>query len=174
LAPTIRPEQPDDLAAIREVNLQAFARDGQAGTGEADLVNALRSNGKSRLSLVAELDGLVIGHVMFSDVTVASPSATHTILGLAPLAVLPEYQKQGVGSALMHASIDECRRMGAKAIFLLGHPSYYPRFGFAPARLRDMLYQNGRDSAMVLELVPGGLEGVTGTVSFESEFDAFE
>ncbi len=138
------------------------------------MVDALRSNGKSRLALVAEIDGRIVGHIMFSDVTVEGDAGAHTILGLAPLAVLPEYQKQGVGSALMHASIDECRRMGAKAIFLLGHPSYYPRFGFAPAKHRGLLYQDGRDSAMVLELVEGGLDGITGNVRFEPEFDAFE
>lgn len=172
--PTIRPEQPSDVAAIREVNEQAFARDGHLGTDEADLVDALRRNGKARLSLVAELDGRIAGHIMFSDVTVASPAGGHKILGLAPLAVLPEYQKQGVGSALIQASVEECRHMGVKAIFLLGHVSYYPRFGFAPARLRGLVYQDARDSAMVLELVPGGLDGVTGAVSFEPEFDAFE
>ena len=172
---TIRNETDDDLAAIREVNEQAFARAGHLGTDEADLVDALRRNGNAVVSLVAELDGAVVGHVMFSPMIVDLPTGgQHQTIALAPLAVHPRVQKQGIGGALVNAGLDEIRELGHGAVFLLGHPSYYPRFGFAPARHRGIIYQDGRDSFQVIELRPGALDGVTGTARFSPEFEPFE
>jgi len=172
---TIRPEEPRDIAVIRHVNEQAFARDGHLGTEEADLIDALRGNDHVVVSLVAEVNGQVVGHILFSPMTVESANGgIHQLIALGPLAVLPEYQKQGVGSALMNTGLDEIRELGHGAVFLVGHASYYPRFGFRPARERGIIYQDGRDSVQVIELRPGELDGVTGTARFSPEFEAFE
>ena len=124
----IREEQPGDLAAIRRVILEAFD-----GPAEADLVEKLRANGKFRLSLVAELDGQVVGHILFTVVAIEDAAPCPRTLGLAPLAVLSEFQRKGIGSALMHSSLERCREMGHDAIVVVGHPEYYPKFGFLPA-----------------------------------------
>ena len=163
------------MAVIRHVNEQAFARDGHRGTNEADLVDALRRNGNVVVSLVAEVDGAVVGHILFSPMTVESPGGGfYQTIALGPLAVLPEFQKQGVGSALMNAGLHEIRELGHGAVFLLGHVSYYPLFGFAPARHRGIIYQDGRDSFQVIELRPGELDGVKGSAHFSPEFEPFE
>ena len=124
----IREEQSGDLAAIRRVILEAFD-----GPAEADLVEKLRANGKFRLSLVAELDGQVVGHILFTVVSIEDADPCPRTLGLAPLAVLSEFQRKGIGSALMHSSLERCREMGHDAIVVVGHPEYYPKFGFLPA-----------------------------------------
>ena len=117
----IRPETPADHAAIRAVVFAAFAR-----PDEADLVDQLRHDGDATISLVAEAEGEIIGHVLLSPMT-----APFAALGLAPLSVLPAHQQHGVGSALMHAAIAQARTASAAAIFLLGDPAYYRRFGFS-------------------------------------------
>src|SRR5437868_14440298 len=124
----IRPEQPDDLAAIRQVNERAFD-----GPTEADLVDLLRRRGKVTLSLVADHQGQVVGHILFSPVVIEATGQSVAAVGLAPMAVLPEWQNQGVGSLLVKAGLDECRRLGHQAVVVLGHADYYPRFGFVPA-----------------------------------------
>jgi putative acetyltransferase len=172
---TIRHEEPADIDAIRQVNKQAFADAEGLGTSEADLVDALRRNGNVVVSLVAEQDGAVVGHVLFSPMLIESPGGgSHQAIALGPLAVRPDVQKQGIGSALMNAGLDEIRELGHDAVFLLGHTSYYPRFGFAPARHRGIIYQDGRDSFQVIELRPGALDGVTGTARFSPEFAPYE
>ena len=94
-------------------------------------------------------------------------------MGLAPLAVLPEYQKQGVGSALVRAGLEVCRGIGAQLVFVLGHPDYYPRFGFQPVAPLGLHYQDERLDAyfFVVELSPGALEGVSGVVAYHPLFD---
>jgi putative acetyltransferase len=174
-AVVIRPESEADFAAIREVNEQAFARDGRLGTDEADLVEALRRNGNSIVSLVAVLEGEVVGHVMFSPMTIRpATGGEYLTIALAPLAVHPRVQNQGIGGALLNAGLEEIRELGHDAVFLLGHPTYYPRFGFAPARHRGIIYQDGRDSFQVIELRPGALDGISGTAHFSPEFAPYE
>ena len=169
----VRPERPADEAAVRAVNVAAFGRPGTE-TDEADLVDAIRRNGNVIVSLVAEREGEVVGHALFSPLTItAEDGSTWTHPALGPLAVLPEHQRRGVGSALMRAGIEACRDRGYGAVFLLGHVSYYPRFGFQPARPLGIVYDDGRDSFMVLELQPGALAGVSGRARFSPEFDAF-
>src|SRR5512139_987372 len=101
----VRREEPQDIAAIRFVNEQAFG-----GSGEADAIDQLRARGAATLSLVAVIDEQVVGHLLFTPVTIESPDRSWPGLGLAPLSVLPEYQRQGIGSALMDAGLGECRR----------------------------------------------------------------
>src|SRR5262249_2325845 len=124
----VRPEAPGDVGAVRLVCEQAFG-----GPGEANLVDALRRNGKVTLSLVAEVRGAVVGHVLFSPAGIAPAGGPGEVVGLAPLAVLPVYQRRGVGSALVRAGLAGLLAAGHGAVVVLGHPGYYPRFGFQPA-----------------------------------------
>ncbi|MFN7927760.1 MAG: N-acetyltransferase [Blastocatellia bacterium] len=160
----IGPEQPEDLAAIHAVVAQAF---GQAA--EAELVDKLRDNSKAIVSLVAVENAQIIGHILFSEVTI---DAT-TIIGLAPLAVLPSYQKQGVGTLLTNAGIAACRDAGYTAMVVLGHPHYYPRFGFVPASQFGIRseYDVPDEVFMALELQPGALANCAGVAKYQVEFN---
>jgi len=163
----IREEQSGDLAAIRRVILEAFD-----GPAEADLVEKLRANGKFRLSLVAELDGQVVGHILFTVVAIEDADPCLRTLGLAPMAVLSEFQRQGIGSALMHSSLERCREMGHDAIVVVGHSEYYPKFGFLPASRYGLRceYDVPEDVFMALELRSGALQGTRGLVRYQPEF----
>src|SRR5262245_38185079 len=128
---TIRKETPEDHAAVRVIVEQAFGQ-----PDEANLVDRLRANGKAVVSLVAVTtgeDARTVGHILFSPVTIESAQGIVPAIGLAPVAVLPEFQNRGVGSELIRAGLDECRKAGYRRAIVLGHPEYYPRFGFAPA-----------------------------------------
>ncbi len=164
----VRPEQPSDYAAVRRVNEDAF---GEAT--EADLVDALRAAARPAVSLVAEQDGQVIGHIFFSPVEVVGAGGRFTAMGLAPMAVLPAHQLQGIGSALVRAGLEACLALGHDVVFVLGHPDYYPRFGFAPTAAYGIrcTYDAPPEAFMVAELRPGALAGRTGVVHFRPEFD---
>src|SRR6185295_11631507 len=125
---SIRPEKREDYPAVRRVVELAFEQ-----PNEADLVDALRENVASYISLVATSSDDVVGHIFFSPVTIESAQETFTATGLAPMAVLPTHQNQGIGSMLVREGLAECRRLGHYIVVVLGHPNYYPRFGFAPA-----------------------------------------
>jgi putative acetyltransferase len=163
----IRPELPTDITAIREVNLDAFE-----GTTEADLVDALREQARPIVSMVADDDGAIVGHILFSPVTLSSLPDLR-IMGLAPMAVSPEQQRKGVGSALVRAGITACRDLGYEAVVVLGHAEYYPRFGFVPASrfgLRSE-YDVPDDVFMAMELTPGALQGsAPGTIRYHESF----
>ena len=165
----IRHEAAADRNAIARVIRDAFGSD-----DEVRLVGALRDAGHLLLSMVAEDDGEIVGHIAFSPMTVDSETDTYAAICLAPVAVAPARQKLGIGSALVNAGLDELRATVDGAVFLLGHPSYYPRFGFRPAREFDVHYQDDRDAFMALELRPGALDHVSGTVHFAPEFAPFE
>jgi putative acetyltransferase len=166
---TLRHETHGDRDAIARVIRDAFD-----GEDEVSLVDALREAGHLLLSVVAEDDGEIVGHIAYSPMTVDSETDTYTAICLAPVAVAPSHQKQGVGSAMINASLDELRATVDSAVFLLGHPTYYPRFGFRPAREFDVHYQDDRDAFMALELRPGALDHVSGTAHFAPEFAPFE
>ena len=165
----IRPERAGDEDAIRAVCSAAFGQ-----PDEADLVDALRASDAwlPGLSLVAADDG-VVGHVLFTRAMVGS----HPALGLAPLAVVPSRQRQGIGDALVRAGLQAARAMGERIVVVLGHPSYYPRFGFEPALPRGLTSVFARgdhaDAFMALALQPGALAGVTGAVAYAAPFGAF-
>lgn len=162
----IRPEHSDDTAAIRAVHCAAFPTD-----AEARLVDRLRSGGRAQVSLVAEVDGEIVGHVAFSPVTVVAPSACYGGLGLAPLSVLPTHQRRGVGSALIREGLAFCRREGCAFVVVLGHPDYYARFGFRRGRAVGLRNEYGADEAfMVVELQRGVLPSVGGLVKYGYEF----
>jgi putative acetyltransferase len=163
---TIRAEVPEDRAAVWRVNKLAF---GQAG--EADLVDALRDVGAAAVSLVAVEGNQVIGHILFSPVAVEGGDGP-AALGLAPMAVLPERQRRGVGSLLVRQGLEACRRLGAGLVVVVGHPEYYPRFGFVPAKAHGLRceYPVPDEVFMVRELRPGALDGLAGLVKYRPEF----
>jgi putative acetyltransferase len=164
----IREEQAADIPAIRAVNLAAF----ETAT-EADLVDALRSEVTPIVSLVAEDAGVIVGHIMFTPVTLATPAANpEMLMGLAPMAVTPEWQRRGIGSRLIVEGLARCGGLGAAAVVVLGHAEYYPRFGFAPASRFGLRceYDVPDDVFMARELIDDGLKGVTGTVRYHPVF----
>jgi putative acetyltransferase len=165
----IRPETTADHEAVRQVNRLAFGQD-----AEARLVGALRDGGYVRASLVADKDGQVVGHILFSYLPIITEAGTVPALALAPMAVLPEFQNQGIGSALVRCGLEACRQQGHRIVVVLGHPHFYPRFGFS-SKLASALASpfGGGDSWMALELVPRALDGVTGRVQYPPPFEAW-
>jgi putative acetyltransferase len=163
----IRPESAADHQAIRQVNRLAFGQD-----AEARLVDALRDGGYVRASLVAEQDGKVVGHILFSDLPIVTEAGTVPALALAPMAVLPQFQNQGIGSALVRRGLVVCKEQGHRIVVVLGHPQFYPRFGFS-SKLASSLTSpfGGGDSWMALELVPGALADVAGRVVYPPPFE---
>jgi putative acetyltransferase len=161
----VRAERPADRVAIRAVNSQAFGREDEAG-----LVEALGDGGYARLSLVAEEGERVVGHLLFSDLPILTSTGTLSALALAPLAVLPDRQRQGIGSRLVREGLRACLAAGHRVVVVLGHADYYPRFGFS-ARLAESLQAPfSGPSFMALELVPGALQGVRGKVCYPPPF----
>lgn len=163
----IRAEKKCDREPVREVNIAAF------GTlSEANLVDTLRQHVQTTVSLVAEENGEVVGHIMFSPVSL-SGHPNLKVMGLAPMAVTPAHQKKGVGSALVRAGLDQCRQLGFVAAVVLGHPQYYPRFGFLPSFKFgiDSEYDVPKEVFMAMELRPDALSGKTGKVRFHSVFN---
>jgi putative acetyltransferase len=160
----IRTETDADHRAVERVNELAFEQE-----GEARLVAALRS--PACLSLVAELDGKIVGHVFFTPVTVEGADLDGPI-ALGPMAVTPEHQRQGIGSELVRAGLDVCRAAAVPAVFVLGHPGYYPRFGFAPASPVgfDCEWDVPPGVFQVIELDAGALHGLGGLVRYAPEF----
>ncbi len=167
IAALVRDEAPGDADAVRDVVARAFEQ-----SAEAVLVDALRKAGKATISLVAERDGRIIGHVLFSPVTLAEAPHAPFASGLAPLAVLPEAQKQGVGSALVRAGLARCRAAGHAFVVVLGSPAYYGRFGFVAAERHRLHseYHVPPGVFQVLEIAPGALTGASGLVRYADEF----
>ena len=166
---TIRPETAEDYAAIHEVNLLAFGQE-----VEPQLVDNLRRSPDfiPELSLVAVEAGRVVGHILFSPFVIETKDGAVPALTLAPLAVRPESQNQGIGSELARRGLEECRRLGHRIVVVVGHPNYYPRFGFSPARARGLEapFPVPDEAFMVLELTPGALDGIAGMVRFPPAF----
>jgi putative acetyltransferase len=164
---TVRAETPEDQASVRRVNELAFE-----SAAEADLVDALRASGRPHVSLVASEDGRVVGHILFSPVTVESAGGDWGATGLGPMAVLPERQRHGVGSALVQEGLKECARLGHEVVFVLGHADYYPRFGFRTAAPEGVgcEFPVPDENFMVAELRPGALAGRKGVVRYAPEF----
>ena len=163
----VRSESRDDCPGIYRVNELAFGR-----SNEADLVDALRHAAHPLISLIAVLDGEVVGHIFFSPVSVESESSRFTALGLAPMAVLPEYQRRGIGTELVREGLKACDRLGYDLVFVVGHPDYYPRFGFKPARQMgfDCEYGVPDEVFMVAELKPGAASKRNAMVRYMPQF----
>jgi len=164
---SIRPETPKDFDSIRYVNEQAFGQ-----KAEAAIVDKLRNRNALTISLVATMENEVVGHIAFSPVVIESKSSSFKAIALAPMAVLPAYQRKGIGSQLVRAGLEECRRLAHETVVVLGHPDYYPRFGFVPGKQRgiDCEFKVPDEAWMLLELKEGILVGRSGTVKFQPEF----
>jgi len=164
----VRYETREEVRAIHHVNKRAFSQ-----SNEADLVDALRRTSRLILSLVAIEDHQVVGHAAFSPVAVEGPDTGFTAVGLGPMAVLPSHQRRGVGSRLVEAGLVEIAAQGHEAVFVLGHPEFYPRFGFSPAGRYGIRceYDVPDEVFMVKELREGALTGRTGIVKYSPEFN---
>jgi len=160
----VRFEQPGDKAQIRKVHLQAFETE-----VEASLVDSLRDTDVELISLVAVQNEEVIGHILFSPVELDGDAR---IMGLAPMAVLPSWQRKGVGGQLIDAGLKACEQEGYEAVVVLGHPGYYPRFGFVPTVNFGIKseYDVPAEVFMVKELRQGALKGTTGIVKYHPVF----
>lgn len=165
---TLRAERSADVDAIRSVVDAAF---GQAEEGK--LVDALRAGGFLRSSLVAVDRDKVVGHVLFSAMKIVTPTGPIDALALAPVAVVPDWQNQGIGSALIRRGLDDCRAQGHRIVLVVGHAAYYPRFGFSAELARQLDSPYAGDSFMALELVDRALENVRGSVEYAPPFTAF-
>jgi putative acetyltransferase len=162
----IRDELPDDDAAVRAVHVLAFG-----GEAEAHLVELLRNSKQAPIALVATTGGQVIGHLMFSPITVADAFEDFRGIALAPVAILPEFQNQGIGSKLIRNGLEACRRAGYDAVVVLGHTTYYPRFGFSRATDYGLTNEyDAQEAFMVMELRPGTLERIGGLVKYMPAF----
>lgn len=166
---TIRPETPADHGAVRGLTLAAFGQ-----PLEADLVDALRRAAPRLVSLVAEDEGMVVGHILFTPVTVDMGERQCEGMGLAPMAVPPERQRQGIGSRLVERGLQILRERHCPFVVVVGHPTYYPRFGFTPASGQglDSQWPGMPDEAfMALVLDEDAMRGVRGVARYRPEFD---
>lgn len=162
----IRPETPSDMDAIGEVNRAAFGQE-----AEARLVDRLRYEGHVALSLVAmDDDANIVGHILFSRLPIVGEETTTIALALAPMAVAPSLQRRGVGSALVDEGLRRCAELGHRIVIVLGHPEYYPRFGFRAALAEPLDAPFSGEAFMALELTPGALAGVQGRVEYPPPF----
>jgi len=166
----IRPENTEDYAAIREVTLLAFGQE-----KEAQLVEDLRrlSDFIPELSLVAVRGEQVVGHILFSPMVIETEKGEVPALSLAPLSVRPECQNQGVGSQLVREGLERCRSLGHEVVVVVGHPDYYPRFGFSSARAKGLEapFEVPDEAFLVLELTPGALAGIAGVIKYPPPYN---
>lgn len=165
----IRPEEPGDIAAIHAINKNAFGQ-----PTEADLVDLLRVACPDAVSLVAVEDDQVLGHIFFSPVTITAETGATQGMGLAPMAVVPERQRHGIGSRLVEAGLQILREQFCPFVIVLGHPEYYPRFGFVPASQHGLTCQwEGvpDDVFMVLICDEAFMAGVSGVARYRAQFD---
>jgi putative acetyltransferase len=161
----IRDEQPCDREQVRKVNEAAFGR-----SDEADLIDRLRVQGVVLLSLVAEFDGQIIGHILFSRMTVETAQGPVAAVSLAPMAVQPDHQGRKIGSQLVGRGLAQLRDRGERIVIVLGHQHYYPRFGFSSEKARHLASPFPPEAFMALELSDGALTGIHGAVRYPSAF----
>ena len=167
---TMREEQLEDTRQIQGVHQQAFGQ-----TEEADIVNKLRQACTQRISLVAVSGEQIVGHILFTPVTIQAEERIIEGMGLAPMAVLPEFQRQGIGSRLVNAGVDIIKKAKYPFIVVLGHPTYYPRFGFVPASHYGIRseYESVPDEAfMILAFDQAALKGISGVAKYRPEFSS--
>ena len=164
---SIRAEKKADIDGIWQINAEAFET-----KEEADLVNALRDSGVSYISLVYEKNNELVGHILFTPVELVGDTSDLKLMGLAPMAVSPKLQNKGIGSSLIKAGIQQCINDGYDAIIVLGHPDYYPKFGFVPSVKYGIKteYEVPEDVFMVLEVKENSLKGKKGTIKYHEAF----
>jgi putative acetyltransferase len=154
-----------DHDAIAALNRAAFG-----GEDEVGIIQRLRGDDLVAVELVAVRAGAIVGHILLSELPTTMDGRPVGALALAPMAVLPGQQKRGIGGRLIEAALDEGRRLGYAAVIVLGHPGYYPRFGFSAALARKLASPFSGEAFMALELVPGALAGQAGAVTYPPAF----
>jgi putative acetyltransferase len=166
---TIRPERPADADAVRAVTTAAFGQ-----PDEARIVDRLRERAQVYLGFVATDGHAVVGHILFTPVTLRDDESSHAVMALAPMSVLPAWQRRGVGSALVRAGLRACRDAGHDVVAGVSRPDYYPRFGFVRARPLGLTSEPPfpDEAFMVAELTLGALQGRRGVVVYGEEFGA--
>jgi len=162
----IRNESTADWAAIRSVNEAAFE-----GSLEADLVDKLRAAGDILLSLVAISDNKILGHILFSRMSIQTSTGLVPAVALAPMAVLPDHQRRGIGGQLIRKALSSLAAHGEKIVIVVGHPNYYPRFGFSSEKTSAIESPFAPEAFMATELEPGALDGVRGKVIYPAVFE---
>jgi len=161
----IRAEKTEDYQAVRSVNKAAFGRQ-----DEADLVEGLRADGAVLMSMVAESENEIVGHILFSRMSIETANRSVSAVALAPMAVLPEHQRKGIGEGMIRRGLGLLRDRGEQIVIVLGHPDYYPRFGFSCEKAQSLVSPFPHEAYMALELVSGALDGVHGRVRYPSAF----
>lgn len=167
-----RPETQDDFQEVFEINHKAFGQQ-----NEAKLVNALRNNPNvfiPELSIVASKNNAIIGHILFTKINIKNDDKTlNESLAIAPMAVLPEFQKNGIGGQLIRRGLETAKQLGYQSVIVLGHEDYYPKFGFEPAEKWNIKapFDVASNVFMAIELVKGSLENISGTVIYPKEFE---
>ena len=162
---TVRCEAANERPLVHSINEAAFVR-----PDEADLVDNLRSEGVVLLSLVAELEKRIVGHALFSRMSIETASGSIPAVALAPMAVLPEYQRRGIGGRLVRHGLDLLRQQGARIVIVLGHPDYYPRFGFSPKTAGALESPFPPEASHGAGVSPGALDGIRGRVRYPAAF----
>ena len=164
----IRKERDSDIEEVFGINVRAFDTD-----AEAKLVDRLRSSGVFYISLIAEENSHIVGHILFTPVELTGNPQGLRLMGLAPMAVLPEYQNRGIGSRLVEAGLKRCKDENIDAVFVLGHPDYYPRFGFLPSVRFGIKsqYEVPDELFMAVELNKGILSKNQGIIRYRKEFE---
>jgi putative acetyltransferase len=161
----LRRENPREQGAVRSLNEAAFGR-----PDEADLIDRLRIEGAVLASFVVEREKQIVGHILLSRMLIETSEGAIPAVALAPLAVLPDHQRRGIGGQLIRHGLDWLRERGEQVVIVLGHPEYYPRFGFSSDRARALASPFPAEAFMALELLPGALDGIRGRVRYPDAF----
>lgn len=164
----VRREKPQDIPHIFKVNVESFSTE-----AEANLVDMLRKQSIPLISCVAEEKGKIVGHILFSQVTLIDRKSKASLAGLGPMAVLPACQKKGVGTQLIETGLEECRKDGYGAVVVLGHADYYPRFGFVPSAAYGIAsnYDVPPELFMIRELKKDALKSIQGIIAYHDSFN---
>ena len=172
----MRPEEEvmiraEDAGNAQELqNIRSTIEAAFGGLEEADLVDRLRAEGDALISVVAELDKRIVGHALFSRMFIQTPGGLVSAVALAPVAVLPNHQRRGIGGRMIRYGLDWLRGRGEKIVIVVGHRDYYPRFGFSHEIARTLESPFSGESFMAMELSPGALDGVHGWVKYPAAF----
>lgn len=166
----IRPEHKNDISAISMLNDMAF---GQEAEGELILKLRKNKNFIKDLSLVACMGNEIIGHILFSKITIKNKNETFESLALAPMSVIPEFQGLGIGSELIKKGLQKATKLGFESVIVLGHENYYPKFKFTPANQFQITcpFEVPDANFMAIELKKGSLDSVSGCVVYPKEFN---
>jgi putative acetyltransferase len=164
----VRREKTEDIPFIFKVNIESFSTD-----AEANLVDMLREQALPLISCVAEDEGTIVGHILFTPVTLIDQNPSVSLAGLGPMAVLPAYRNKGVGTLLVEQGLEECRKEGFGAVVVLGHEDYYPRFGFVPSVAYGISsnYDVPPEMFMIMELKKKALKGLQGIITYHQLFN---